>query len=1010
MGSYSNRAAMIAKWAALEATYPTLCVSENLGHSVEARDILLYKIGNPLGGRLALVAGLHGEEVPSQEIVYQFALWVLSSSDADAVRIRTRNYLLIIPMLCLDEYDVASTNHAGVNLYYNFDYDFGSAGTGYGEAPLWQYRGPSALSEPESVILKRFFMTWLPRIELACHDGTSTKAFYAPGGADQADLDYLEGLHTKYLKKARELNALDLLFTFVENTTGGGRPEACAYYHTDKWVLGTLCEFCVNTVTYDDCVATWWPNAKPLLVVLAQAVEEFADPQENPASEFTFGSVEVPDEDVVEADVDLRSTEAMGTFNALLQNWDAKYSPGGTYPLTKGLAATLKIGRGSVIPQLMVGRIEKVRGVEKADGKHYLSVFGRSTFEHNLRLSVDDTFVDTRAELLVEHLIEEFTDLEHLINDAADQTPAFSDCTVVDPNGRFTATNHRIYINDLHRNEDAYVHKDFGVDGLSDFEFWLDIRQADAGDNWGGAYFGVCTTDLDDFYGLITGSKTAVGIFVETDNATPRTMEVRLREAYAGSSYDSSHIHFTMGKVLFCIFRKIETDLWLEIYDDAERTNLNTILQLTLQQYHSFRYFMPVCSNNTASGEHFDGYVSEASFIEPTDTIFARTEYDDTPVNDALLDAAKASDINGVIGFEIRTTTEGKFQFYPVGAKVRNDLDITEILEAAEWEDDITRVRNKIKVYGAYFKHYPDDLTSWATSLTGWTATSGVNLQLDTSIKRSGHASSIYIATPGGGGTINLYRTFDALRKYQKFVSWLRIPGNLGGGTFYIRLLAPDDSNYFQADIKTFVEASCILQFGFLELPMGPNQIYDADNSPNGIWTEVGAPNWRKVEGLRYVMTCPGSTSYLNVDSDIGFLLGPYTALSEDAASQAAYDTRETSFTFPDLFSDAECTRRADALLAWLAESLQSTVAETDVLVFQDRPLLAGDTLHHHISNLNVDGDFRVNRALYQLRSENGKSLKVIMELGNQPQLMADWLAALKRKVRSQGSYAGPPY
>jgi len=77
---YKTRDEMLDAWASLEAAHPTLVSHEIIGKTVQNRDILLYKIGNPRGGRVSLVGAIHGEEKASAEILYLFVDWVLSSS------------------------------------------------------------------------------------------------------------------------------------------------------------------------------------------------------------------------------------------------------------------------------------------------------------------------------------------------------------------------------------------------------------------------------------------------------------------------------------------------------------------------------------------------------------------------------------------------------------------------------------------------------------------------------------------------------------------------------------------------------------------------------------------------------------------------------------------------------------------------------------------------------------------------------------------------------------------
>ena len=71
---------------------------------------------------------------------------------------------------------------------------------------------------------------------------------------------------------------------------------------------------------------------------------------EIPQVAVAFGDVGVPQGDVVELRVHLGCTKEVGSFEVLLQNWDKKYSPGGTHPINVGVDGHIDIGRGATVP------------------------------------------------------------------------------------------------------------------------------------------------------------------------------------------------------------------------------------------------------------------------------------------------------------------------------------------------------------------------------------------------------------------------------------------------------------------------------------------------------------------------------------------------------------------------------------------------------------------------------------------------------------------------------------
>jgi hypothetical protein len=381
--------------------------------------------------------------------------------------------------------------------------------------------------------------------------------------------------------------------------------------------------------------------------------------------------------------------------------------------------------------------------------------------------------------------------------------------------------------------------------------------------------------------------------------------------------------------------------------------------------------------------------------VENTDTTYTKLEYENTPVWDILKFIAGSADKAGVIGFDFRVAPDAKFEFFQRNSKT-SPVSVSEKIEASEYRKEILAVRNKARVYGSQGKNFPADLDSWSESLDGWTLDSGT-LELESLRQREG-SHCLCVWTPGGGGEATIHRTFATLVKPQTFVVWAWMPGNLGGGYGYVRLFAPDSSNYFQANIKSILESQCILQWGLISLALGSSQMYDADNNPSGVWTiGAGNPQWTQISGLKLVMNCVGATSYIFWDGDFGFLNCSFVGTDEDSGSQSAYGLRELTETDEELSSDNECTLRAKAILAQLKDPAEYLTIKSAVIDYGTTPLFAGDKIHVVLPNENVDADFRILNVEYLVDAKT-QTLEITMELGREVPLLADYLYALRSK------------
>jgi hypothetical protein len=132
-----------------------------------------------------------------------------------------------------------------------------------------------------------------------------------------------------------------------------------------------------------------------------------------PKAAIVFGAVTPPQGDLVKAKIHLGCTAEVSSFEVLLQNWDKKYSPGGTYPITVGLDGHVDIGRGSSIPQLITCRVESIKYESPSPDEHYLRVEGRCWGEKLFRRVVTQKWSSQKGEAVVKDLMDSFAGLSH---------------------------------------------------------------------------------------------------------------------------------------------------------------------------------------------------------------------------------------------------------------------------------------------------------------------------------------------------------------------------------------------------------------------------------------------------------------------------------------------------------------------------------------------------------------------------------------------------------------------
>jgi hypothetical protein len=380
--------------------------------------------------------------------------------------------------------------------------------------------------------------------------------------------------------------------------------------------------------------------------------------------------------------------------------------------------------------------------------------------------------------------------------------------------------------------------------------------------------------------------------------------------------------------------------------------------------------------------------------VEATDTTYTRLEYQDTPVIDILQYVAESADKASVISYDFRVAPDGKFEFFPRNSKA-SVVSLSEKIEQSEYGMDIHRVRNRVTVYGVADKSVPLNKDEWTESLTptdgAWTATSGT-VSFDAAVKVKGVGSiKTAVENLSYGGclfTLGTGKEVDATL-FPVLNLWLSRESAFNGN---VTLTLFDAANHtagheftvgydkwFQTQVRVGVAAA-------------------------DVWQVESSFDWTQIKKMHVVCWFDGSaTGSFWVD---GLFFGGrrYGTVQEDAASQSSYGLRELVEVDEELWSDAECMSRAQALLSSLKSSAEQLTLRSTVLDYGTTPLLAGDTIHVALPNEDVDGDFRILSVEYYVDAKT-QTLETALELGREQPLLADYMFKLKSKTDSLSRY-----
>lgn len=260
---------------------------------------------------------------------------------------------------------------------------------------------------------------------------------------------------------------------------------------------------------------------------------------------------------------------------------------------------------------------------------------------------------------------------------------------------------------------------------------------------------------------------------------------------------------------------------------------------------------------------------------------------------------------------------------------------------------DILPTKNKITVIGAATSTYPIDKDLTESDAEEWTvATGSVNNELGfpPTASKVGDNSTHLVTVGSVPHAFEGYRLHDRLtiRDINTVCFWSYF-GSIGD-THKIRLLAPDTSNYFTADITEHY-----LSWAFESITLGESNEYDADTNPTGKWTKQGSPNWWDICGVGFELELNNEAA-VAIDGLHYKPARPYYTAS-DATSQTNYGIREAEYTDENLLTYEECQKRAESLLM---QQKEKTIALDAALIRGNTNIKRGDRISVTLAPDNI--------------------------------------------------------
>ena len=277
---YQDKTEMIDQWKALCDKYPLYASYEVVGKSLQGKDIFLFKVGNPNGGRVMFDGETHGNEDGGTELEYLFVRWLLESNDQVAIHILQSNYNLFIPIINMDstwrqnlrrQYVLVNGTTIdvphGVDLNRNAVTGFSTNGSGDPNND-YNYRGLYGGSEPETQAWRSAVAKYKPSIYLNTHIGEENYPLWYSNDTDltRTIISNLDSVYQSY--------GFATPFYKVKNGQFGGEIayDATFSFGASGWTI-EFCGWKELQPTLDQWTAIWYPKAQPLFIAFNKSVE-----------------------------------------------------------------------------------------------------------------------------------------------------------------------------------------------------------------------------------------------------------------------------------------------------------------------------------------------------------------------------------------------------------------------------------------------------------------------------------------------------------------------------------------------------------------------------------------------------------------------------------------------------------------------------------------------------------------------------------------------------------------
>jgi hypothetical protein len=329
-----------------------------------------------------------------------------------------------------------------------------------------------------------------------------------------------------------------------------------------------------------------------------------------------------------------------------------------------------------------------------------------------------------------------------------------------------------------------------------------------------------------------------------------------------------------------------------------------------------------------------------------------------------MIDAVKKAD--GSTGFDGYIDPTGDVFVFPRGSN-SSGVDVSNIILPYTRETDTYRIKNKIKVYGAGGKDgrmEPTDGDLWTVdNISNWVAQSGgTSVMTDTPKVGTNYLRG---TTGTSGSHSRFYRNFgevlagEGQGAYKTLNFWVTHNVDIQYPT--LMLLAPDVANHFEVYLKGSDS------WAFRTYGLGNDAMMFPGADPYTYWYAVGNADWRNLQAILFDLKWSTNNHYVNVDG-LFFGSGRFRYETADSEAQNSINTYGVRRVAPivdnDLQSDAECQKRAQALLALYLNPVRTW----NLKVMGNNGFRPGDMQSVAIANDSINESFRIQEIVHHLQ------------------------------------------